>query len=1136
MMHYSADLYGHEYVNRWALGWFPDIKEALSDGEKMLKIVRHVLVETYMDNKVPKDQSTDLNFPKGFVSRCFLSSEALGRYPSNTAMKYAEEMREYAFNKSQDNTVNMVDIFNYFKSWQQDLDNGIDAWLDTWHKITIDMTANGRSIQDAKNELSYWVSNYFGYMTPAPDKFVDFVKVLDSLNIFKPVKELIIEEAKKFLNDFVKAATGIDVADSIAEIKKMFEQPELYLNNGILYADKNITEQLDKEFGNFGQSSDTLNQSFYAFSQCINMGKLCLIGPENLNSIIGNAKGQKLDVFKPLLCTGSIDALNITIKTKKNDWPWDGYGTDDNIYFGIALKNGEYFELLLDKPGYNDFESDACDTYYFKLPKHVNYSEVAEFRLRNDHIAIKDDWTPEWMRVCDQFGRELWGGGLNQTFTGKAQLALRVDTAQLSQNNQLQMDHKIISFLYSLDGVGKTDNNNPTQYKQWTDENNIFFTDPVLREQVYKKLFGDGNHYTYVPRAFHLGFSKGVDTFVNNEKSGLTVVLSAAGNDDCTYTGQEIGATNTNHYEIYSKLTELSGRFSMRCTNGQNDLAYKYAEINPYTGNLRDTNLGNMLDTHPIIADDYIISYGFSDTGMNKSDQAYMYVTKNQSDWMGELLSAHKILTKQPFKVFAIPGSHDAGMFTGINSDAEANALIKGLIDKYVTTEQLEKVLKVAIPGEIAAPFVKALAQLVFMADASTSMIRRAMINLAYTQKDDITTQLVLGSRWFDFRPGYNAVNNDGILRHQHMFIPGYEFENFLNDVVSFLDTHKNEIVVVSINYNGFMEDYMIPKADIVNGLISKALEKSTSKIKIIGPEGLDTPIESLISDNKRLVIIAQDKFKTENDQLGNYFRNSYSDDAYATDNPESIIGALENTINTPKEAKIKGTNLQLQGTYTNKIFSSTTDILSTFLSLSDATSPLLYTKAKFDCATYKWILQNINNPKLNVDNSGLIIFLNDFVDSLIVNRAAALIRNRCSLKITYEVHVENIGWMPLCSTNEIAGTTGQSLRMEAIKINTSFSDSSTKLGIRYRAHVQNIGWQDWVYNGEIAGTTGQAKRLEAIQIELTDTDASNYNVSYRVHVQDIGWQDWVCNGAIAGTTGQSKRMEAIQISIDCKR
>ena len=38
---------------------------------------------------------------------------------------------------------------------------------------------------------------------------------------------------------------------------------------------------------------------------------------------------------------------------------------------------------------------------------------------------------------------------------------------------------------------------------------------------------------------------------------------------------------------------------------------------------------------------------------------------------------------------------------------------------------------------------------------------------------------------------------------------------------------------------------------------------------------------------------------------------------------------------------------------------------------------------------------------------------------------------------------------------------------------------------IEYQTHVQSIGWQGWKRDGQIAGTTGQKKRLEAIQIRL---------------------------------------------------
>ena len=128
---------------------------------------------------------------------------------------------------------------------------------------------------------------------------------------------------------------------------------------------------------------------------------------------------------------------------------------------------------------------------------------------------------------------------------------------------------------------------------------------------------------------------------------------------------------------------------------------------------------------------------------------------------------------------------------------------------------------------------------------------------------------------------------------------------------------------------------------------------------------------------------------------------------------------------------------------------------------------------------------------------------------------------------ISYTTHIQDIGWQNQVKDGEMAGTEGQSKRLEAIKI--TLKDLSG-VKIKYQTHIQDIGWQDWKYDGTLAGTEGQYKRLEAIRIELEESD--KYSIMYRVHIQDIGWQDWRYDGEKAGTEGQSKRLEAIQIKI----
>lgn len=130
--------------------------------------------------------------------------------------------------------------------------------------------------------------------------------------------------------------------------------------------------------------------------------------------------------------------------------------------------------------------------------------------------------------------------------------------------------------------------------------------------------------------------------------------------------------------------------------------------------------------------------------------------------------------------------------------------------------------------------------------------------------------------------------------------------------------------------------------------------------------------------------------------------------------------------------------------------------------------------------------------------------------------------------ELSYRVHVQTYGWQDFKKAGELAGTAGQSKRLEGIEL--KLGDSTYSGGIRYRTHVQTYGWQDWVSDGAMSGTSGQAKRLEAIQIELTDELKAHYDIYYRVHAQSFGWLGWAKNGEKAGTASYAKRLEAIEV------
>ena len=115
---------------------------------------------------------------------------------------------------------------------------------------------------------------------------------------------------------------------------------------------------------------------------------------------------------------------------------------------------------------------------------------------------------------------------------------------------------------------------------------------------------------------------------------------------------------------------------------------------------------------------------------------------------------------------------------------------------------------------------------------------------------------------------------------------------------------------------------------------------------------------------------------------------------------------------------------------------------------------------------------------------------------------------------ILCSVYVQNKGWLPFVGEGEVAGTSGESLRIEGIKIT----------GVdRYRVFMQDRGWGFWTDPGEIAGTIGQGLRIEAIEIQ-------GDGVNYHAHVQNFGWMNWASNGETAGTIDRSLRLEALQI------
>lgn len=132
---------------------------------------------------------------------------------------------------------------------------------------------------------------------------------------------------------------------------------------------------------------------------------------------------------------------------------------------------------------------------------------------------------------------------------------------------------------------------------------------------------------------------------------------------------------------------------------------------------------------------------------------------------------------------------------------------------------------------------------------------------------------------------------------------------------------------------------------------------------------------------------------------------------------------------------------------------------------------------------------------------------------------------------IEYSAHVQGKGWLPVVHDGLIAGTTGESRRLEALKIVCpKAKEGETQIKVSGKAHIQGIGWKSYGEAEElIIGTTGESRRLEAVELTFTGLP-SGKKIHYQAHCQSIGWQAEVLNGFPVGTTGMKKSIEAFKI------
>ncbi len=360
--------------------------------------------------------------------------------------------------------------------------------------------------------------------------------------------------------------------------------------------------------------------------------------------------------------------------------------------------------------------------------------------------------------------------------------------------------------------------------------------------------------------------------------------------------------------------------------------------------------------------DGYAFSYGVSHAAPPLGDQAYAYVARDASKWMGQL--ANSIPDLQVADL-VLPASHDAGMYTLNVTDTDK--AVKALCMAY---------LDVKTVCDKAGPWGK-----------------QGIINFALTQKETVGDQLRLGTRMFDFRPAKPVAG--GTAYHIHMIIAGVQFDTFLKGISTFLSSAPDEVVFIQITSAGIETSQFTP--------LTKSEVKTYLDQNIATGVGYDLVddiksynnqfLSQVVAGGKRVIVVMG---KTD-------VNDGYTDAAYGASitNPATVIKALKGTLGKCNSATYQYNVLQLQDTGSlwlknnySKLPKSKALAWINDLGLSGTGSILQATKSTFDHGTYAWLLETATLAGLAKCRAPVVL-LNDFVDPVLTSRAIGLTHYR---------------------------------------------------------------------------------------------------------------------------------------------
>ncbi len=494
-IHFAGDQFGHDFINAFAGGAYPSYAEAAQSERKRYYIIRHMAEESYMDSLIgSRLGDTGVNAPEKFIVNTWIYEGTANAGPAKIYSRYSDgmmyqykylvEMRQKLYKYAEEKRYSiwppLPQIVHYLDEWIADLDRATYQLIVAFDDIAHDfMTgANGKSdIDIVKDRLNKWLKDYGKYASPAPDILAQIADafsesttwVLNELGL-GDLTEAWEQFKSKLITDMIMwglSQAGIDVNSYL----ELLSDPE-----------KALAPADYEEYLTYMNAFEEDPESFDAFYNTLLMGKLILMGPENLDRFF-----QEYHVGTGFSnTTGEImmDEFKISIKTG----PYDHNGTDDNVICDVYEGQTKITSKLLDTSGHNDFEIGLWDEFYVELPKKISPSKLRVALRIEPHYAgqtISDTWVPydAWI-TCRCLGFDVLEGQkvlphheVFENFGERKFLSFSTNDIKLTYETALNLT--IISYMKS--------NDNSTQWV--TKTGNVLWNNTAGRQNVLYEVF-----------------------------------------------------------------------------------------------------------------------------------------------------------------------------------------------------------------------------------------------------------------------------------------------------------------------------------------------------------------------------------------------------------------------------------------------------------------------------------------------------------------------------------------------------------------------------------------------------------------------------------------------------------------------